>query len=279
MGAPSAAAPPSDELLASQAASGNRPALEELALRYQGRLMRFALRQCNNPDRAADAVQDSMLAMVKALPKYRGESAFGTWLFTILRHACHRRARLRKNEPAFMETLDPANQDGGVAQPEGADAVTLLENRELGDALEHAMSTLDPKSREVVLLRDVEGIAAADVATITGLSVQAVKSRLHRARLQLRDQLGPAPGEGTSACQDVVRLFSRHLEGEIDSKVCQRMQSHVDGCERCRSQCQSLRAVLAQCAAVPVQLTTKDQQRVRHAVRMGLAAFGPPPPP
>jgi RNA polymerase sigma-70 factor (ECF subfamily) len=157
--------------------------------------------------------------------------------------------------------------------------------RQLQAALDDAISSLDPMYREVIALRDVEGLSAAEVAEVMGLSVEAVKSRLHRARAAVRERIAPllappvateapaAPGPG---CQDVVEAFSRRLEGEIDPNACAELESHLDRCAACRGRCDSLRATLALCkqagtvAAVPAHV----ERSVREALRRFLDAQG-----
>jgi RNA polymerase sigma-70 factor (ECF subfamily) len=136
--------------------------------------------------------------------------------------------------------------------------------------------------REVIALRDVEGLSAAEVAEVMGLSVEAVKSRLHRARTAVRERIAPllvpalpeagaaAPGPG---CQDVVELFSRRLEGEIDGSACAELEKHLSGCPACRGRCESLRTTLVLCkeagaAAVPAHV----ERSVRDALRRFLDA-------
>jgi RNA polymerase sigma-70 factor (ECF subfamily) len=274
---------PSDEQLVHDAQAGDRAAMDTLIRRYQGRMMRFAQRQCGDPDRAADAVQDGLLAVVRALPQYRGDSAFSTWVFTIVRNACHRRARRRKHEPAHLDSLDQNGPDDRplVTPPaaQGPDAAQVVADAELGAALEKALAELDARSREVLLLRDVEGLPAEEVAAILGLGVPAVKSRLHRARVQVRAALAPQLDEqplpeAAKGCRDVVRLFSRHLEGEIDGALCRRMQAHVDGCPRCRAQCNTLKKTLALCAAVPAEVPVTQQPAIRRALQSALMELG-----
>jgi hypothetical protein len=109
----------------------------------------------------------------------------------------------------------------------------------------------------VLVLRDVEGLTAPEVAEVLGIGVQAVKSRLHRARLVVRARVAPllgiveqpAAAEGT--CPDVLMLLSRHLEGEIGTEVCAEMERHLQGCGRCKGACESLKRTLALCNATP----------------------------
>jgi RNA polymerase sigma-70 factor (ECF subfamily) len=128
----------------------------------------------------------------------------------------------------------------------------------------------------------VEGLSAAEVAEVMGLSVEAVKSRLHRARTSVRERIAPllapalpaaAPGPGPG-CQDVVELFSRRLEGEIDAGACAELETHLQQCTACRGRCESLRTTLALCkqagtaAAVPAHV----ERSVRDALRRFLDA-------
>jgi RNA polymerase sigma-70 factor (ECF subfamily) len=109
----------------------------------------------------------------------------------------------------------------------------------------------------VLILRDVEGFSAPEVAKILGVSVDAVKSRLHRARVAVRQALaptfaGPATGSARGpTCPDVLPLFSRHLEGEIDAGVCATMEAHLARCSYCRNACESLKRTLALCRELP----------------------------
>jgi RNA polymerase sigma-70 factor, ECF subfamily len=133
--------------------------------------------------------------------------------------------------------------------------------------------------REVLVLRDVEGLSAAEVAEVLGVSVQAVKSRLHRARISVRAHVAPLLGiapEGGDAppgtCPDVLELFSRHLEDEISADACAEMERHLEACGRCRGTCESLKRTLALCRTSPsAPVPPGVQESVRRAVRNFLA--------
>jgi RNA polymerase sigma-70 factor (ECF subfamily) len=143
-------------------------------------------------------------------------------------------------------------------------------------ALEQAIAELDPMYREILLLRDVEGLSAAEVAEAVGVSVDAVKSRLHRARVAVREKVAPVlSGEPespiTEACPEVVSLFSRHLEGEISAPVCEEMERHLAGCRRCSERCATLQQTLTSCARTPLpDVPAPVQQDVRRALRQFL---------
>ena len=109
------------------------------------------------------------------------------------------------------------------------------------------------RDRELVL-RDVEGLTAPEVAQVLGIGVTAVKSRLHRARLAVRARMAPLlgsaePPAGPGPCADVLRLFSRHLEGDVSAGDCAEMERHVQSCARCRHVCDSFGRTLALCHA------------------------------
>jgi RNA polymerase sigma-70 factor (ECF subfamily) len=123
-----------------------------------------------------------------------------------------------------------------------------------------------------VLLRDIEGLSAPEVAQVTGLSVAAVKSRLHRARTSLREQLLAVVGEpsepATPTCPDVLTLLSKKLEEEVSPDLCAEMERHVDGCPHCKGLCASLKQTLAVCRALPTPLVPPHvQESLRRAVR------------
>ena len=140
-------------------------------------------------------------------------------------------------------------------------------------------TALEPMYREVLLLRDVEGLTAPEVAHITGASVQAVKSRLHRARLSVRAHVAPLLGIPTDlpaaagTCPDVLELFSAHLEGELSPEVCATMERHIEDCPRCKGACDSVKRTLSLCqaAAPAIQVPAAVQASVKVALRNFLA--------
>ncbi len=152
-----------------------------------------------------------------------------------------------------------------------------LAGRQVEAALEQAIGGLDPMYREVLVLRDVEGLTAPEVAEVMGLSVEAVKSRLHRARVAVREAVAPAlaiPGAEAArpagTCPDIVQLFSKHLEGEISSTLCADMEKHLASCPACTSRCDSLQRTLALCKATPLPAVPST---VQNEVRVALRKF------
>jgi len=121
------------------------------------------------------------------------------------------------------------------------------------------------------VLRDVEGLSAAQVGKRLRLRESAVKSRLHRARVLLREQLAPhLATEGparTPECPNVERMFSRFLEGELDARTCSRLQTHVSSCAGCHAACASLREAIGACTAWK---KSPPPPRLLRAVRLAL---------
>lgn len=268
----SAADQPEGQLL-EEARAGNGPALEALLARHEARLYRFAHRLCRHREDAEDVLQDSLLAAARGLPGFRGASSLSTWLYAIARSFCIKKRRRSVFAPTEVSLEGEARLAvRGVADPARRPDEALEASR-LEKALEQAIASLDRPYREVLLLRDVEGLSAAEVAEVTGLSVAAVKTRLHRARGRVRETLAPLMeprGEVTPrapTCPDIVRLFSRHLEGDISARTCARMEKHLAGCPRCAAACDGLREVLRMCRTAPEPgIPGELQERVRRAV-------------
>jgi RNA polymerase sigma-70 factor (ECF subfamily) len=246
-----------DQLLAA-VRQGDTAALETLLLRYQPHLYRFGLRMCGNADDAGDVTQESLISMARSLPDFRGDSSISSWLYTIARRFCIRKRRRSKFAPAREESVD-APGGGAVhrlADP-GPNPEEQATGRELATVLTRAIDALDPSHREALLLRDVEGLSASEAARVIGVSVDALKSRLHRARVAVRHELAPVFGRRAiesprrAICPDVLTLFSQHLEGDLDPNVCASMEAHLAQCSNCRSACESLKRTLAACRQLP----------------------------
>jgi RNA polymerase sigma-70 factor (ECF subfamily) len=264
-----------DEALLASARTGDREALEALILRYQPRVYRFGIRMCRDAEDASDVAQDTLLAMARSIRDFRGEASVGTWLFTIARRFCMRKRRRSRYAPAREHSLETLGSEGMRHPPDPApDPEREAAGREIESALTSAIDALEPGQREVLVLRDVEGLSAPEVAQVLGLTVQAVKSRLHRARLAVRQQVAPLLGvppaapAGLPQCPDVLTLFSRHLEGDIAPSVCAELEAHLDRCGHCRGACESLKRTLAACRAVPApEVPARLASSIRIAIR------------
>lgn len=254
-----------------RARDGDRGALDALIALHQARIFGFGMKMCRNPEDAKDVLQETLLAMARGIHRFRGASSLSTWLYTIARSHCIKRRRRGKFAPRHVTTLG----EGDTVLDEGALPDEQLENRRIDGAITAAIGALDPMYREVLILRDVEGLSAPEVAEVLGIQVAAVKSRLHRARLAVRDHVAPLLGSdepassGGGRCPDVLRLFSEHLEGDVNAEKCAAMERHIEGCPKCRGACDSLRRTLSLCRTADRRVEVPDavKESVRAAVR------------
>ena len=175
---------------------------EQVYHHYAPRVYNVARRMLSSDVDAEDVTQDVLLQVVRKLPTFRGESAFPTWLHRVTVNAAlsHRRKRVvreeRRVDDPFGAYLDEETaQDPGRSWTLGPDARILA--RERRRHIERAIASLPDVYRSVFILADVEGMANADVADATALSLAAVKSRLHRARQLMRGALAPYFHEST----------------------------------------------------------------------------------
>ncbi len=261
---------PTDPELLAAAQAGDDDALGALLARHQDQIYRFGLRMCRDPEDAKDVVQDTLLAMARGVRDFRGASSLSTWLYTIARSYCIKKRRRSKFAPAEVATLD--DDAHAIADP-GLGPDLVLAGKRVASALEDAIGGLEPMYREVLVLRDVEGLSAAEVAEVLAISVDAVKSRLHRARAAVREALaplleGPAPVAPAAGCPDIVTRFSQRLEGEIGPELCADMERHLTGCPRCQGVCHALQRSLSACRSLPAApVPSEVQHAVRRAVR------------
>ncbi len=270
--------PVSDEQLIEGARAGDRASLERLLERHERRVYRFGLKMCRDPEAAKDVLQETLIAAARTVKDFRGASTPSTWLYAIARSFCIKQRRRSKFAPEQEESIDAeatGREVRELADP-SRPADEALSGKQVEAALEEAIGALDPMYREVLLLRDVEGLSAAEVAEAVGISVEAVKSRLHRARVAVRERVAPVLSAEPAApfpeaCPEVVLLFSRHLEGEISAPVCEQMERHLAACPRCAERCATLQQTLASCARTPLpEVPAPVQFEVRRALRQFL---------
>jgi RNA polymerase sigma-70 factor, ECF subfamily len=258
---------------------GDDHAIEELLKRYQSKIYRYGMKMCRNPEDAKDVLQDTLLTMARSLRSFRGASSLSTWLYTIARSFCIKKLRKSKFAPAEELSLSGVDSDhSGPVSPPSEQPDHIFSTKELGTYLNKAVQSLEPMYRDVLLLRDVEGLSAPEVAEVLGLRVDAVKSRLHRARLAVREQMEPLLGieskpaaAASESCPEVLLLFSRHLENEIDPEICRTLELHLAKCAHCRASCESLKQTLTLCRnSSEVPVPERVQESVRKAIRRSL---------
>ena len=177
------------------AQGGNQAAMERLLMKAQEIAYRFSLLVCGHADDADDAMQEALLKTYRHAAQIKEPAAFKTWLYRTVKNACLISRRRRVDEPARLQSLDEmtVGPDGSLqridAEDQGRRPDQVLENTRVRQSLHRALQTLQPESRLIVFLREVEGLSTRDVAEVVGISEANVKTRLHRARLSLRRHL------------------------------------------------------------------------------------------
>lgn len=175
-----------DSSTVQRAAHGDASAFEALLKTWRAPIHRFARHLLKDESAADDVVQETFLAAHQKLQTLRDPALFKSWLFTIARSQVLMSQRRRVGEPKDyepVETLTELGADAGWGRP--LDPEELTRRVEAHDGLEAALASLEPAEREVLMLRDVEGLSGEETAAALGLSLAAMKSRLHRARLRL----------------------------------------------------------------------------------------------
>ena len=183
------------EALLVAAQTGNKQAMERLLMRAQEVAYRFSLLVCGHADDADDAMQEALLKTYRFAGQIKEPAAFRTWLYRTVKNACLIGRRRRVHEPAHMVSLDElmVAPDGSVQRMDvkdgGPSPDDIVVNSRLRRTLRRALQQLPPEFRVIVFLREIEGLSTREVATVVGISEANVKTRLHRARLFLRQQL------------------------------------------------------------------------------------------
>ncbi len=181
-----------DAALVERAQAGERPAFDALVLRYNVKIYNLCYTKLGSVEDALDTTQDAFLKAYRAIGRFEGKSQFYTWLFRIALN-CAFTKRKKRARHASTASLDretgPTNQE--VAEPRskraGPDAHAL--RSEVQEFVREAIRKLPESFAEIVLLRDIEEMAYEDIGEVLDMPIGSVKSRLHRARLLLRDRL------------------------------------------------------------------------------------------
>ena len=172
----------SDEALLARAAGGDRAAFDDLVMRQAPSVLRLIRLHVGRPAEAEDVLQQTFLAAWRGAAAFRGASSVRTWLFTIARHTAWRRRDDVRRHDAAEVPLDELGVRAGWGSNDPESLALAAERRDL---LRAAFDALDPLDREVLTLRDLEGQSGEETAALLGLSLAAMKSRLHRARMTL----------------------------------------------------------------------------------------------
>jgi RNA polymerase sigma-70 factor (ECF subfamily) len=193
---------PDDSQLIALSVRGDRTAFGELVRRYQDRLYHTAYRLIGNADDAQDVVQDSFLNAYLSLHQFKGDARFFTWLYRIAVNAAI--SLKRKHRALLTSDLGPRNSGPEPHdESDGSRPGTAMERAEDEKLLQDALDALTPEHRAVLVLKEIEGRKYETIADVLGVPIGTVRSRLHRARLELRDRLQGAEEAGREPPRDV----------------------------------------------------------------------------
>jgi RNA polymerase sigma-70 factor (ECF subfamily) len=192
---PNAPAAVTDEALVARARDKDFAAFEELVERYEDKIFRLAFRFVRNETEAKEIVQDTFLLVWRKLDTFKGDAQFGSWLYRVATNAALMRLRAQRRHPEVsteelpIDYLDnygqlPAAGENWAKRPDDE-----LQSDELRRRIQKAVDELPEIYRTVFLIRDVEGLSTEETAEVLEISIPTVKTRLHRARLALRDAI------------------------------------------------------------------------------------------
>lgn len=178
-----------EQHLLEQAQRGDQAAFGELVQLYEKKVYALTLRMCKNPDDAAEAAQEAFLAAWQGLKFFRGESSFSTWLYRLASNAS---VDLLRREQRHRSAAGPSLNDEETyadVPSDAPDPQTLAERSELRQQIEAGLRALTPEHREVLILREMHQLSYDEIARVLSLDTGTVKSRISRARKQLRNFL------------------------------------------------------------------------------------------
>jgi len=180
-----------DEALVRLAQDGDTRAFDELVVRYRDKVYRLSFKILRHEEDAAEALQDAFTSAFRGLKNFKAESTFSTWLYRVATNASLMKYRRRRDDHFSLEQSQSNQPDAEpLAIPDWSQQpLEELLDAETREVMEEGLRRLPEDLRTVFILRDEEGHSNAEVAEMLELSVPAVKSRLHRARIALRDRL------------------------------------------------------------------------------------------
>jgi RNA polymerase sigma-70 factor (ECF subfamily) len=188
---------PTDTVLIRAVQAGDMGAFDELVLKHKDRLFNLVYWFLGDYQEANDCAQETFIKVFKSIKKFRFESAFSTWLYRIAINTCKNRIKSSayrwKTKTVSLETSDASNNGNPCSEIVNGspNPVMALEKKEKMMRIQKAIDSLPEEQNQVVVLRDIQGLSYQDISDITGLNLGTVKSRLARARLELKNKLKP----------------------------------------------------------------------------------------
>lgn len=173
--------------LVSRAQNGDHEAFEQLVVNYEKRVYNLALRMSRNPEDALDLAQEIFIRVYKSLPFFKRQSAFSTWLYSVASNACidFTRREKRKNRIATLSIDDEKNDTVYEIPDLRYQPENELEKNAMREELVHALDALSPEHREILVLREINGLSYDEISEALDIECGTVKSRICRAREKL----------------------------------------------------------------------------------------------
>jgi len=179
-------------VLVSRAKRGDAAAFEELISAYERKVYNLAYRMCGDREDASDLAQEALVRAYRAMPRFREQSQFSTWLYRIVVNVCLDFQRSRKRHPSVSLDEPLSGDDGDIPRQLTADTLdpeAQYERLETQAAVHRAIGRLNDDHRSVVIMRDIHELAYEEIAEVLGVALGTVKSRLNRARQALKEEL------------------------------------------------------------------------------------------
>jgi RNA polymerase sigma-70 factor, ECF subfamily len=189
-----------DALLVERAKRGETPAFEMLVVKYQRRIERLISRMVRDADLVADIAQETFIRAWRALPQFRGESAFYTWLYRIAVNTAKKALVEKKRDPLVLESALVSTDEGeepSRAENELSDGETpegVIATKEIAAAVNAAIDALSEDLRQAIVLREIEGLSYEEIADVMNCPIGTVRSRIFRAREAIASRLRPLLG-------------------------------------------------------------------------------------
>lgn len=190
----------SDQMLVEQVQKGNKQAFDMLVLKYQNRIVQLVMRYVHNHSDALDVTQDAFIKAYKALPGFRGDSAFYTWLYRIAINTAknHLLARKRRPPGGDIDVNDAEFYEGATMLQDVSTPENIMLRDEVAEVISKAIEGLSEELRTAISLREFEGMSYEEIADAMDCPVGTVRSRIFRARNEIDNKLQALAGKSLS---------------------------------------------------------------------------------
>ena len=186
-----------DAILVERVQRGDKHAFELLVVKYQRKILRLLSRLIRDPSEIEDVAQEAFIKAYRALPQFRGDSAFYTWLYRIAINTAKNHlvaSGRRPSSPSEFETEDGETFDETYTLSDNNTPESVLASREIAETVNAAIEALPEELRSAIVLREIEGMSYEDIAVAMGCPIGTVRSRIFRAREAIASRLKPLLG-------------------------------------------------------------------------------------